>query len=46
MTMVSSLCMTANYVKIFSLKSGIVYSSVTFTDKLVTGIVVYLIQNM
>lgn len=45
-TMVASLCLTANYVKINGYGGGFVYSIVTFTDKLISGCVVLLVQNM
>nr|XP_023029278.1 major facilitator superfamily domain-containing protein 12-like [Leptinotarsa decemlineata] len=45
-TMVSSLCITANFVKTNGCGGGLVYSLVTFTDKLISGCVVLLIQNL
>lgn len=45
-TMVSSLCMTANFVKTNGYGGGLVYSIVTFTDKLISGAVVLLVQNL
>ncbi|KAJ8923207.1 hypothetical protein NQ315_001762 [Exocentrus adspersus] len=45
-TMVASLCLTANFVKTNGYGGGRVYSMVTFTDKLVSGGVVLLVQNL
>ncbi|ERL89193.1 hypothetical protein D910_06567 [Dendroctonus ponderosae] len=45
-TMVSSLCLTANFVKANGYGGGLVYSIVTFTDKLISGAVVLLVQNL
>ncbi|GJQ66991.1 hypothetical protein Trydic_g21921 [Trypoxylus dichotomus] len=45
-TMVSSLCLTAHFVKINGCQSASVYSIVTFTDKLISGVVVLLIQYL
>lgn len=45
-TMVSSLCLTAQFVKINNCPGGSVYSVVTFTDKFVSGGVVFLIQYL
>ncbi|VEN40083.1 unnamed protein product [Callosobruchus maculatus] len=45
-TMVASLCLTANFVKTNGHGGGMIYSIVTFTDKLISGAVVLLVQNM
>ncbi|CAH1114108.1 unnamed protein product, partial [Psylliodes chrysocephalus] len=45
-TMVSSLCLTANFVKSNSLGGGQVYSIVTFTDKLISGTIVLIVQHL
>ncbi|KAJ8946335.1 hypothetical protein NQ318_004225 [Aromia moschata] len=45
-TMVASLCFTANFVKTNGYGGGRVYSMVTFTDKLVSGCVVLVVQNL
>ncbi|CAG9858312.1 unnamed protein product [Phyllotreta striolata] len=45
-TMVSSLCLTASFVKINSLGGAQVYSIVTFTDKLISGSIVLVVQHM
>ncbi|XP_066260688.1 major facilitator superfamily domain-containing protein 12-like isoform X2 [Euwallacea similis] len=45
-TMVASLCLTANFVKVNGYGGGQVYSIVTFTDKLISGAVVLLVQNL
>ncbi|XP_050298744.1 major facilitator superfamily domain-containing protein 12-like [Anthonomus grandis grandis] len=45
-TMVASLCLTANFVKANGYGGGLVYSIVTFTDKLISGGVVLLVQNL
>ncbi|CAH1115973.1 unnamed protein product [Phaedon cochleariae] len=45
-TMVSSLCITANFVKRNGYGGGLVYSVVTFTDKLISGLVVLIVQNL
>lgn len=45
-TMISSLCMTANFVKTNGYGGGSVYSTVTFIDKLVSGIIVMIVQNL
>ncbi|KAJ3640078.1 hypothetical protein Zmor_003395 [Zophobas morio] len=45
-TMVSSLCLTAEFVKVNGYGGASVYSTVTFTDKLITGGVVLLVQNL
>lgn len=44
--MVASLCLTANFVKVNGYGGGRVYSMVTFTDKLISGGVVLLVQNL
>lgn len=44
--MVASLCLTANFVKANGYGGGQVYSIVTFTDKLISGGVVLLVQNL
>lgn len=43
-TMVASLCMTATYANTNGYGGGSVYSAVTFLDKLISGIVVVIIQ--
>ncbi|KAH0812878.1 hypothetical protein GEV33_009915 [Tenebrio molitor] len=45
-TMVSSLCLTAEFVKVNGYGGASVYSMVTFTDKLISGGVVLLVQNL
>ncbi|XP_030751839.1 major facilitator superfamily domain-containing protein 12-like [Sitophilus oryzae] len=45
-TMVASLCLTANFVKTNGYGGGLVYSIVTFTDKLISGAVVLLVQHL
>ncbi|XP_057656336.1 major facilitator superfamily domain-containing protein 12-like isoform X1 [Diorhabda carinulata] len=45
-TMVSSLCLTANFVKTNGIGGGMVYSFVTFTDKLISGSVVFIVQHL
>ncbi|XP_017769150.1 PREDICTED: major facilitator superfamily domain-containing protein 12-like [Nicrophorus vespilloides] len=45
-TLIASLCLTAKIVSTNGFKGGSVYSTVTFTDKLVTGLLVFLIQNL
>ncbi|KRT83808.1 hypothetical protein AMK59_4195 [Oryctes borbonicus] len=45
-TMVSSLCLTAQFVKINGYQGASVYSTVTFTDKLISGVVVLVIQYL
>jgi hypothetical protein len=44
--MVSSLCLTAEFVKVNGYGGASVYSMVTFTDKLISGGVVLLVQNL
>lgn len=43
-TMISSLCITADMIGANSEKGGLIYSAVTFFDKLITGIVVAVIE--
>lgn len=43
--MVTSLCITADMIGSHSNQSGVVYSIVTFADKLITGIAVVIIEN-
>lgn len=45
-TMISSLCITADMIGIHSNQGGFIYSAVTFADKLITGIVVIVIESM
>ncbi|XP_022914942.1 major facilitator superfamily domain-containing protein 12-like [Onthophagus taurus] len=45
-TMVSSLCLTADFIKINGYGGGFVYSAVTFADKILSGGVVLLIQYL
>lgn len=45
-TMISSLCITADMIGANSEKGGFIYSAVTFFDKLITGIVVAVIETM
>lgn len=45
-TMVSSLCMTAEFVKCNGFRGASVYSTVTFTDKLISGAIVLIIQHL
>ncbi|XP_052860299.1 major facilitator superfamily domain-containing protein 12-like [Anopheles cruzii] len=45
-TMVSSLCITADMIGKHADQSGIIYSAVTFADKLVTGVVVVIIESV
>uniref|UniRef100_A0A2M4AFX5 Putative sugar transporter n=1 Tax=Anopheles triannulatus TaxID=58253 RepID=A0A2M4AFX5_9DIPT len=45
-TMVSSLCITADMIGKHAEQSGIIYSAVTFADKLVTGVVVVIIESV
>ncbi|KAL1498164.1 hypothetical protein ABEB36_009006 [Hypothenemus hampei] len=45
-TMIASLCLTASFVKTNGYGGGLVYSVVTFTDKLISGVVVLLVQNL
>lgn len=45
-TMISSLCITADMIGVHADQGGIIYSAVTFADKLITGIVVIVIEIM
>ncbi|CAD7094095.1 unnamed protein product [Hermetia illucens] len=45
-TMVSSLCITADMIGKHTYQGGFIYSAVTFADKLITGIVVAIIEAM
>lgn len=45
-TMISSLCITADMIGAHSDQGGLIYSAVTFADKLITGIVVIVIETM
>lgn len=45
-TMISSLCITAEMIGKHAEQGGFIYSAVTFTDKLITGIVVVIIESM
>lgn len=45
-TMISSLCITADMIGSHSEKGGFIYSAVTFFDKLITGIVVAVIESV
>ncbi|XP_062558824.1 major facilitator superfamily domain-containing protein 12-like [Armigeres subalbatus] len=45
-TMISSLCITADMIGKHADQGGFIYSAVTFTDKLITGIVVVVIESM
>lgn len=45
-TMISSLCITADMIGKHADQGGFIYSAVTFTDKLITGIVVVIIESM
>lgn len=45
-TMISSLCITADMIGKHSNQSGFIYSAVTFADKLITGIVVIVIETL
>ncbi|KAJ8929820.1 hypothetical protein NQ314_017417, partial [Rhamnusium bicolor] len=44
--LLASLCLTANFVKTNGFGGGRIYSMVTFTDKLISGGVVLLVQNL
>lgn len=44
-TLVSSLCVTADLIGPHSHQGALIYSIVTFADKLVTGIAVVAIEN-
>lgn len=45
-TMISSLCITADMIGKHVDQSGFIYSAVTFADKLITGVVVFLIETL
>lgn len=45
-TLVSSLCVTADLIGPHSHQGAAIYSIVTFADKLVTGIAVVAIENL
>lgn len=45
-TMISSLCITADMIGRHADQSGFIYSAVTFADKLITGIVVVVIESL
>lgn len=45
-TMVASLCITADMIGKHVDQGGFIYSAVTFADKLITGIVVVVIEAM
>lgn len=45
-TMISSLCITADMIGTHTYQGGFIYSAVTFADKLITGIVVVIIEAM
>ncbi|XP_053683691.1 major facilitator superfamily domain-containing protein 12-like [Sabethes cyaneus] len=45
-TMISSLCITADMIGKHADQGGFIYSAVTFTDKLITGVVVVIIESM
>ncbi|XP_058827277.1 major facilitator superfamily domain-containing protein 12-like [Topomyia yanbarensis] len=45
-TMISSLCITADMIGKHADQGGFIYSAVTFTDKLITGVVVVVIESM
>lgn len=45
-TMISSLCITADMIGKHSNQSGFIYSAVTFADKLITEIVVIIIETL
>ncbi|XP_018331532.1 major facilitator superfamily domain-containing protein 12 isoform X2 [Agrilus planipennis] len=45
-TLVTSLCLTAKYVKSNGFGGGSVYGIVTFTDKLASGLAVFAIQHL
>lgn len=45
-TMISSLCITADMIGRHADQSGFIYSAVTFADKLITGIVVVVIETL
>lgn len=45
-TMISSLCITADMIGGHSDQGGFIYSAVTFADKLITGLVVIVIETL
>lgn len=45
-TMISSLCITADMIGRHADQSGFIYSTVTFADKLITGVVVVVIEAL
>lgn len=45
-TMISSLCITADMIGRHADQSGFIYSAVTFADKLITGIAVIIIESV
>ncbi|KFB47490.1 AGAP011492-PA-like protein [Anopheles sinensis] len=45
-TMVSSLCITADMIGKHAEQGGFIYSAVTFADKLITGVVVVIIESV
>lgn len=45
-TMISSLCITADMIGRHADQSGFIYSAVTFADKLITGVVVVVIESL
>lgn len=45
-TMISSLCITADMIGRHADQSGFIYSTVTFADKLITGIVIIVIESL
>lgn len=45
-TMIASLCITADMIGPHADQGGFIYSAVTFCDKLITGIAVVVIETM
>jgi Na+/melibiose symporter-like transporter len=45
-TMIASLCITADMIGPHTSQGGKIYSTVTFCDKLITGIAVFIIETM
>lgn len=45
-TMISSLCITADMIGRHADQGGFIYSAVTFADKLITGVVVVVIESL
>lgn len=45
-TMIASLCITADMIGRHADQGGFIYSAVTFCDKLITGIAVFVIESM